>query len=1273
MKKHLPYLSLEQLFRFLIFVSICSSALTAWAIGENCSSPYTLACGVHNSSTSGGGNDWNINDYPCHTSSSSFNGEDRVYQLNLPKDDWYMITMSNLTADLDIFLMLDICNGTVGNSCLGKSTRSGTSSEQIGPIYLRETDDLYLIVDAYNSAIHGNYRVTLTCYNRPSPSACRPSYNFRPLSFHENFEIYNTGNISTQSTIWKKYASTSADASVSTTRAYTGSKSLRVQRGTTAPDVLLPFGNMEFGRYRLSWKMFVASGASGYYNLQHSKDGGHWAYEVRFNSSGQGTVEYLRTTQFNFNFPHNRWFSCTQIIDIDENIVELYIDGNYVGHWTWSHGTVSGGVLSSKKLGAINFYANSGNHYYVDDICMYRTGCFDCVVTSADQQVCLYEGNTFRSECFAECAGYTDEEWNIGNCECVCIALYDPVCADGITYANSCLAECAGHFFYTRGECVSSCTQCFQCFTWRPRNANEIVFEQDYCTDESGTLSYEWTLPSGSGATFIDGTNKNSKNPICRFPNSGTFTVCYKVFRGSTKIYECCKKVTIGTCSNEPEAFFNFTYNSSTREYTLDGTVSKNASGHEWDYGGGTKTGGTTSKPRVKFTEGQCYTVCLTVYNACGSSKICKTFCPGASCTPDATPPSHGAPIISIDDDELNITNMPSWDNTSWTLSSGLSYASGYSSSSHQLKARFSTPGYYNVCVVVTKGCHRICYCFPIYYPGCCVTIYDKVTFEFGQVCGTANTEIDVPVKVYNFSNINGASFTIRMQDLSVGRILGFSTVNLFSDVPSFYEIEPGEVWGFSWVYKNGLTYPDGTTLFNLRVKLNEFVGETADIIIDNQPTPIAVYKNSQPVDYFIRHGSVCIGTPSKFIEGEITSYSKAKINNVDVILVDNTTPGISSAILFTTGGLGFYRFNELGSGRNLNVECNKTNDIRNGLDVGDLIAMQNHIAGTTMFTKPEQYVAADIDRSGTINNTDLQLLHSVIIGSASSFGIHRSWVFIPTNENLTTEKAKNHTYRTSYVFNPFSTNASGRNFYGIKIGDINFNTDYQTFQNDIVTRQTNTTFSVPQLSTPASSLLTYPVTIQQYAGMRAMTMEIYWDERVVELVRGDDFNTQLSGFGADVIDYSEAHRGKLTMTWIGAKEHPALGHTILFNLYFQAVGAVDAVTDVRIADPRIYDDQGSETQAGLVDGNIRITANHKDLHTQIFPNPAKGLVNIRVQDQDAEVIELLNVLGQSTKLNLKGQTNYQVDVHHLSPGMYYLVVQKDGLKVTHPIIIQND
>jgi hypothetical protein len=36
---------------------------------------------------------------------------------------------------------------------------------------------------------------------------------------------------------------------------------------------------------------------------------------------------------------------------------------------------------------------------------------------------------------------------------CICMKIYQPVCAKGITYGNSCEAECQGHSQWQEGAC----------------------------------------------------------------------------------------------------------------------------------------------------------------------------------------------------------------------------------------------------------------------------------------------------------------------------------------------------------------------------------------------------------------------------------------------------------------------------------------------------------------------------------------------------------------------------------------------------------------------------------------------------------------------------------------------------------------------------------------------------------------------------------------------------------------------------------------------------
>ena len=132
-----------------------------------------------------------------------------------------------------------------------------------------------------------------------------------------------------------------------------------------APDVLLKLGNKSSGKYLISWEMYLPSGRTGYYNFQQSETPAvGWNLNVGFAVNNMGVTAtfgqgLVFETNTSFSYPQDTWFEVAHVVDLDNNVLELWIDGTQ--------------ILSSYNytgnLGAVNFYSiNAVNRYYVDDV-----------------------------------------------------------------------------------------------------------------------------------------------------------------------------------------------------------------------------------------------------------------------------------------------------------------------------------------------------------------------------------------------------------------------------------------------------------------------------------------------------------------------------------------------------------------------------------------------------------------------------------------------------------------------------------------------------------------------------------------------------------------------------------------------------------------------------------------------------------------------------------------------------------------------------------------
>jgi len=138
----------------------------------DCHDAQRLYCGKTYSLNNGsGGHNFKHSDYgSCNDDLSSYNypytGKDVLYKIHVKDGQDLSIHMSELTANLDMFLFKS-CNSGYGYSsglshCLGRSIKDGNWSEHIKVTNLEE-GDYYLVVDGRKSNAWGHFKLTIDC------------------------------------------------------------------------------------------------------------------------------------------------------------------------------------------------------------------------------------------------------------------------------------------------------------------------------------------------------------------------------------------------------------------------------------------------------------------------------------------------------------------------------------------------------------------------------------------------------------------------------------------------------------------------------------------------------------------------------------------------------------------------------------------------------------------------------------------------------------------------------------------------------------------------------------------------------------------------------------------------------------------------------------------------------------------------------------------------------------------------------------------------------
>lgn len=198
----------------------------------------------------------------------------------------------------------------------------------------------------------------------------------------------------------------------------------------------------------------------------------------------------------------------------------------------------------------------------------------------------------------------------------------------------------------------------------------------------------------------------------------------------------------------------------------------------------------------------------------------------------------------------------------------------------------------------------------------------------------------------------------------------------------------------------------------------------------------------------FVQDGSGACGgnlfdsTNVAMLSGGIVSMSNIPL--ADVELTAKGTAIYEQKI--KTDENGIFEMN-LPKGIGYVISFAKEGDPTNGLTVFDIVMISKHILGITPFNSPYQFIAADVNNSGSITAFDLVLMRKVILGIDTEFANNATWRFFPADSELMAQGSDNvDNLSETIVINNLENDQSALDFIAIKTGDLNASAKIEGF-----------------------------------------------------------------------------------------------------------------------------------------------------------------------------------------------------------------------------------
>ena len=564
-----------------------------------------------------------------------------------------------------------------------------------------------------------------------------------------------------------------------------------------------------------------------------------------------------------------------------------------------------------------------------------------------------------------------------------------------------------------------------------------------------------------------------------------------------------------------------------------------------------------------------------------------------------------------------------------------------------------------------------------------------------------------------------------------------------------------GKVLSVSWfnTSTDPISIPNGETLFNFRLDALGVVGDMTSFSITGNP-----YANELSTKYgndiLVDTPPLCIDSIGIFevgdnatlpVSGNISTWSRTRIDTISIdtnfLAMPNTyTYNLDTVTLVAGQGLenaslinvqellplisnspdttdtdmtdfnGNYSVQVANVPGGVALELYPRKDNPNWLNNGDvnssdLFFIQQHIVNNIPFSSIYDYVAADVNQSGTITTLDLVLIQDVIVNPeispipSSVIDAYNPWRFIqkeyaeisldpydldpsialPSQPMAPVVPAADQ----NRMYNPASLPMTDIDWIAVKVGQIfgGLNTNTLT-TNDVDSRTgENLVMSAENQKVINGQLISIPVYARDYAAFIAWQFTLEFDENYLSFE--DIVPGAMEGFNRNKLGLNAVEEGIIGALWYGNPKSVS-SNEVLFTLQFTALDNADALSGLIDITSRTVKSQSSlisgatgEVSLAFFSPTATLPTNF-ELH-QNRPNPFNGetLISFNLPEAGFATMTISDISGRALKVVegdfAKGYNEVRIQSNDLSStGVLYYQLRSAEHFATKKMIILN-